>query len=195
MFLTPSHRPDTSVGATRVVGSVAPLRSITSVLPHVGRSHRSASRRCRRASAAGAVRSPHNAGVLISFCCAASCSMPSPVPTSCSNRSEKSASVLRLSAADAVRTGRQRRNVTRRAADGGEDLLPGPDFIGDGASRNRRQEFHERFEVVDRALAGARVDRVFGVLDQIAFAQSALARFRRSGSSGNMSLVIPISLV
>ena len=40
--------------------------------------------------------------------------------------------------------------------------------------RQRREELHECFEVVDRALAGARVDQVFGVLDQIAFAQPRL---------------------
>ena len=141
---------------------------------HAAAGHRSRSAALPSCISGRRSRSPHSAGVRISFCCAASCSMPSPVPTSCSSRSENSASVLRLSAADALAPVVSDGHVTRRAAEGREDLLAGPDLVGDGASRQRRQELHERFEVVDRALAGARVDQVFGVLDQVAFAQPRL---------------------
>ena len=41
-------------------------------------------------------RSPHSGGVLISFGPAAACRMPSPVPTSCNSKSEKSGTGFRL---------------------------------------------------------------------------------------------------
>ncbi len=62
-------------------------------------------------------RRPHSAGVRISSGSAAPCSMPSPVPSSCNNRSENSGNVLRWSAGRRVGAGRQRRHVARRAAD------------------------------------------------------------------------------
>ena len=107
--------------------------------------------------------------------------MPSPVPSSCSNRSENSAQRLAIERRRGIGAGGERRHVTRRTTDLGEDQLAGPDLVGDGTAGRRRQELHERLEVVDRALASPRVDEVFRILEAIALAQAlhgdAAARF------------------
>ena len=113
-------------------------------------------------------RRPHSAGVLNSCGVAASCRMPSPVPTSCSSRSENSGTTLRLNTGFALGSGLQRRHVARRAADAGEERLARAHGVVDRPAPGRREELHERLEVVDAAPPRPAIRLILGIGNRVA---------------------------
>ena len=113
-------------------------------------------------------RRPHSAGVRISSGVAGACGIPSPVPMSCSNRSEKSATGLRSKSGFARGARHQYRDVAQRAANGAEHLLTCRDPTIDRAARRRGKKTEKRLEVVDRRQMGPRVGHVFRVRNRIA---------------------------
>ena len=105
-------------------------------------------------------RRPQSAGVRISSGSAAACGMPSPVPMSCSSRSEKSGTGLRLKSGFAL--GPVVSAGTWQAAQpiAREDLLAARGRCRRSAPRaDRREKAHEALEVVDAAPPRARVAR------------------------------------
>ena len=134
----------------------------------VDRSRPRSSPRCRRAGAAGGDEVPTMPAFASPRVSRRPAGMPSPVPMSCSSRSEKSGTGFRLKSGLALGPVVERGDVARGAADRLEDPFAVTDGIVDRPAADGRQKTHERLEVVDAAAPCQRVADVFGIGSHVA---------------------------